>query len=66
MNDLVTALGLVLVIEGLLYALAPEQAKRMMATVFKTPSDNLRVIGMLALASGVAVVWVAKSVFAAS
>jgi hypothetical protein len=66
MIDIVTALGLVLVIEGLLYALAPEQAKRMMAMIYQTPTDNLRVIGMLALATGVAVVWVAKSVFAAS
>jgi hypothetical protein len=66
MNDIVTALGLVLVIEGLLYSILPEQAKRLMVMASQTSSDTLRAGGLLAVGTGVVVVWLAKSVLAAS
>lgn len=58
-QTLVTALGLVLVFEGLTYALVPGQMKTMMAAMQAMPVERLRVLGTLSLAAGVAVVWLA-------
>lgn len=57
MIDLVTALALVLVIEGVIYALFPAAMKRMMAQIMQVPDSALRNVGLLALLIGVAVVW---------
>jgi uncharacterized protein len=61
MSELVTALGLVMVIEGVLYALFPGHARAMMEMVRATPEETLRMIGLAAMAAGVAVVWAARS-----
>lgn len=58
-----TALGLVLVIEGLLYALVPAQLKAMMASVQKLSDDQLRIAGVAAMASGVMAVWLVHAAF---
>ncbi|MBM3519902.1 MAG: DUF2065 domain-containing protein [Alphaproteobacteria bacterium] len=58
--DLGTALGLVLVIEGLLYALVPGHLKAMMRTVQDMSDDQLRIGGAVAVALGVGVVWVVQ------
>jgi uncharacterized protein YjeT (DUF2065 family) len=58
--DLGAALGLVLVIEGLLYALVPGHLKAMMATVQNMSDDQLRTGGVFAVALGVAIVWLAQ------
>jgi uncharacterized protein YjeT (DUF2065 family) len=60
--DLLTALGLVLVIEGLLYALVPAHLRAMMETVQKLSDDQLRIGGVAAMAAGVAVVWLVRTV----
>jgi uncharacterized protein len=59
--DLLTALGLVLVIEGLLYALVPAHLKVMMQTVQKLSDDQLRIGGVAAMATGVAAVWLVRA-----
>jgi uncharacterized protein len=56
----VTALGLVLVLEGLTYALVPGQMKKMMALLQETPADRLRFIGTAMLAVGVFVIWLVR------
>ena len=61
--ELLTALGLVLVIEGLLYALVPGKLKAMMETVQKLSDDQLRIGGVGAMAAGVAAVWLVRAVF---
>lgn len=61
--DLLTALGLVLVIEGLLYALVPGHLKVMMLALQKLSDDQLRIAGVAAMSLGVAVVWLVRSVF---
>ncbi len=61
MKDLITALGLVLVIEGVLYALFPQAVKRMMAMAQEMPSRILRVGGLLAAALGLVLVWLIRS-----
>lgn len=57
-----TALGLVLVIEGLLYALVPGQLRRMLAAMERLSDDQLRLGGLAAIAVGVLVVFVARGV----
>ena len=59
--DVIRALGLVLVIEGLLYALVPAQLRAMMQSVQKLSDDQLRIGGVVAMAAGVAVVWAVRS-----
>ena len=54
------AIGFVLVFEGLVLALAPsrlEEALRLLATL---PAEKRRLIGLAALAAGVAVLWIAR------
>jgi uncharacterized protein len=63
MPELLMALGLVLVIEGLLYALVPGHLKAMMDSIQKLPDDQLRVGGLVAMGIGVAVVWLVRSIF---
>jgi uncharacterized protein YjeT (DUF2065 family) len=60
MSEIVAAIGLVLVLEGALYALFPEFMKRMAQQVIETPGDTLRVAGVVSAALGVAVVWLLR------
>ena len=64
MSDLVTALGLVLIIEGLVYAAAPARFKAMMARLDEIPDETLRMGGLIAVALGVAIVWLARQAIA--
>ncbi len=57
MTDLWAALGLALALEGMLYALFPEQMKRLIAQALATPENLLRIVGLTAALIGVAVVW---------
>jgi uncharacterized protein len=59
-GDLLVALGLVLVIEGILYAAFPGGMKSAMAQVFTLPDQVLRVAGLLAAVVGLFVVWLAR------
>ena len=61
MIELATAVGLVLVIEGLLYATAPGSLKRLMLQMQAVPDDALRIAGVAAVAIGVGLVWVART-----
>ncbi len=56
---LLTAAGLVLVFEGLTYALVPSQMKMLMARLQETSIERLRLMGTVGLAAGVFVVWLA-------
>ncbi len=58
--DLVIAFALVLVIEGLLYALFPEAMKRMMMTVLSMSSSSVRSSGLFAAIIGVGIVWLLR------
>ncbi len=57
MLDLLSALCLVFVIEGALYALFPEAMKRMMALALDIPSPTLRSAGRAAACAGVLALW---------
>ena len=58
-GTIVTAIGLVLAIEGLTYALVPAQMKMMMAQLQNLSVEQLRITGTTILALGVGVVWIA-------
>jgi uncharacterized protein len=58
-GTIVTAIGLVLAIEGLTYALVPAQMKKMMAQLQNLSVEQLRITGTTILALGVCVVWIA-------
>ncbi|MBX3532065.1 MAG: DUF2065 family protein [Rhizobiaceae bacterium] len=60
MGDLVAALGLVLVLEGLIYGAFPAFAKRLAAEVLTIPESALRIGGIAAMAVGVVVVWLIR------
>lgn len=60
MTDFLAALGLVFVIEGLLWSLAPGLAIRLLAEAVNTPPQNLRTFGALAVALGVCTVWLVR------
>ena len=54
------ALGLVLIIEGLAYALAPSLVETLLAALRQIPEPARRTLGLLAVVAGVALVWLAK------
>ncbi len=60
MQDFLAALGLVLVIEGLVYGGFPRLARRLAAEVVSIPDGALRTAGMLAIAGGVGIVWLVR------
>lgn len=60
LHAIVQALGLVFVIEGLIYAVAPGGMRRMMAELPKLSDEQIRLAGVSALAFGVGVVWLLK------
>ena len=59
-SDLITALALVLVIEGALYALFPDAMKRVVLNIADMPAATLRNVGLVAAAVGVAIVWLVR------
>ena len=60
MSDLIVAIGLVFVIEGLLYAAFPGSMRRMVQDITKLPDSSLRTVGIAALVVGVIIVWAVR------
>ena len=60
MSDLIVGAGLVLVFEGLLWALAPQMAQRLLEMAAETPPATLRASGWAAVAVGVFLVWLVR------
>lgn len=60
MWEILAAIGLVLAVEGLLYAAFPAEMKRAMAQILELRPDQLRYAGLVAAVIGVAIVWVAR------
>ena len=61
MKELVIAFGLLLFIEGLLYALFPSKMKNMLKTIEKMEINQLRTGGLIFASMGFAIVWYFKS-----
>jgi uncharacterized protein YjeT (DUF2065 family) len=60
-QDILTALGLVAVFEGLALALAPSRLDEVLALLARMPVETRRTLGLTAIALGVAIVWLARS-----
>ena len=61
MKELVIAFGLLLFIEGILYALFPSKMKSMLKTIEKIEVNQLRTGGLIFSLIGFAIVWYYKS-----
>ena len=60
MKELIIAIGLLLFIEGGLYALFPSKMKNMLKIVEKLPVSQLRISGLLFALIGFVIVWYLK------
>lgn len=60
-QDLLTALGLVAVIEGLVLALAPRRLEEVLAVLTAMSPETRRVLGLVAMTVGVLIVWLVRA-----
>ncbi len=60
LKQLAIAFALILVIEGILYALFPDGMKRMLVRMVDVPASSLRSAGLLSAVIGVVVVWLVR------
>lgn len=60
MSDFLAAVGLVFVIEGLIFAAFPTSAKKAISSVLDTPDTSLRIIGVGSAVIGLIVVWLVR------
>jgi len=61
MKDLILALGLLLFIEGLFFAIFPTRIKNMIKAIEKIPETKLRSLGVFFLILGFLIVWYIKN-----
>ena len=60
MSDFMVAIGLVLVIEGLLWAAFPRAGIKLLEAAAGATEQSLRAIGAVAVAAGVLIVWLIR------
>ena len=60
MKELIIAIGLLLFIEGILYAIFPSKMKNMLKAVEKIPINQLRLGGLFFAIIGFVIVWYVK------
>ena len=60
MKDLITALGLLLFIEGLFFAIFPTRIKNILKVIDQIPEKKLRSLGFFFLVLGFLIVWYIK------
>jgi uncharacterized protein YjeT (DUF2065 family) len=59
-TDFLAAMGLVLVVEGLVYGGFPGLARKLATEVLSMPESRLRAIGLASIAAGVGVIWLVR------
>ena len=57
MQDFLVAIGLVLAVEGIIFAAAPQIWKRLAASALEAPENMLRITGVVCAVVGVLIVW---------
>lgn len=60
MSLVLLAIGLVLVVEGLAFALAPSRMDELLAVLATLSPERRRMIGLGAIALGVVLIWLAR------
>ena len=60
MWDFIVAIGLVLALEGLLFAAFPGAAKQAMTNVLETPDTVLRAVGIASAVIGIVLIWLVR------
>ncbi len=60
MKELIIAIGPLLFIEGILYALFPSKMKNMLKIIEKLPISQLRISGFLFALIGFVIIWYFK------
>jgi len=61
MKLLICLTGLLLIVEGVPYFVFPERMKKWMLLIQETPDNQLRFIGLLAMCTGLALVYFFRS-----
>ena len=61
MNDFITALGLLLVLEGVPYFLAPSKMRIWVLQIARLPDDTLRRTGLIMMMLGLFVVYLVRT-----
>ena len=61
MKELIIAIGLLLFIEGMLYALFPSKMKNMLKIIEKLGVNQLRISGLLFAVIGFIIIWYNKT-----
>ena len=61
MAQFLVALGLVFVIEGLVFAAFPGPAKRALAAMMESPDSYLRIVGIIGAVAGLVIIWLFRS-----
>ncbi len=64
MSDFLTGFAFFLIIEGLVYALAPRLLKSIVAQLPEISDESLRMFGLAAVAAGVFLIWLIRVYFA--
>ena len=60
MKELIIAIGLLLFIEGMLYAIFPSKMKNMLQAIEKIQTSQLRISGLLFAVVGFVIIWYFK------
>lgn len=57
MDIFIMAVAVFLLFEGAIYALFPEQTKRMLTIIMSIDTNNLRIFGLVMVTSGAIIIW---------
>ncbi|HRP87508.1 MAG TPA: DUF2065 domain-containing protein [Gammaproteobacteria bacterium] len=60
-TDLLSAIALLMVIEGLLPFANPRGSRRTMAMLAQMPDEKLRLAGLVSIIAGLVLLWVVRS-----
>ena len=60
-TDIGTGIAMVLIIEGLVYALAPSLVERLLETLRAMPVETRRTLGLVTMATGLLLLWIFRA-----
>lgn len=60
MSEFLTALGLVLILEGLVYGAFPALGRKLGEFLLTTPEEVLRLIGLGSAGAGLVIIWLVR------